>query len=125
MARVQPPETIPAKSGEGTMIPPLAYTISEACEIARAGKTAAYKAIGDGELRAVKRGRRTLILADDLRDWVNGLPAIEPGPKIEPEPAIVPAPKTEPAPAINSRTRHPASSIAPGPTASRANDGGA
>jgi excisionase family DNA binding protein len=54
----------------------LAHSISEACSIARAGRTSLYEAIRTGALRAVKRGRRTLILDDDLRRWVQSLPAV-------------------------------------------------
>ena len=59
---------------------PLAYSIAEACSVARAGRTALYEAIRSGALPAKKRGRRTLVLADDLRRYLESLPALKPKP---------------------------------------------
>jgi excisionase family DNA binding protein len=56
----------------------LAYSIAEACAVVGIRRTTLYKEIRSGGLRAVKIGERTVILADDLRRWLNGRPSIIP-----------------------------------------------
>jgi excisionase family DNA binding protein len=54
----------------------LAYTIAEACAVAGIRRTSLYRAIRSGKLRAIKCGGRTLVLPDDLRRWLEGLPPV-------------------------------------------------
>jgi excisionase family DNA binding protein len=53
---------------------PLAYSIPEAMKAASVGRSKLYDAIASGELRARKLGSKNLILHDDLRHWLEGLP---------------------------------------------------
>jgi len=57
---------------------PIILTINEACQASRTGRTALYAAIKSGHLPARKRGSRTMILANDLKQWVESFPKIEP-----------------------------------------------
>ena len=66
-----------------TSLEQLAHTIDEVCKIAKLGRSSVYEEIRSGRLIARKCGRRTIILATDLRAWLDQLPRIEPEP-IEP-----------------------------------------
>lgn len=73
--------TIPAGDEQNCKMPPnqiapMALKISEACAASRCGRTTIYEAIRRGELRALKRGKSTLILEVDLRRWLESLPQI-------------------------------------------------
>jgi hypothetical protein len=40
------------------------------------GRTSIIKAIREGQLLARKMGRRTIVVDDDLRKWLNSLPPL-------------------------------------------------
>ena len=52
----------------------LAYDIDEACEACGHGRTKLYEAIATGKLKARKIGARTIILSDELKDYLRNLP---------------------------------------------------
>jgi excisionase family DNA binding protein len=53
----------------------MAVSIAKALGLTGVGRSTLYKAIQRGELPIRKAGRRTLLLTDDLRRWVQQLPA--------------------------------------------------
>ena len=53
----------------------VSYTIKEVRKLVGISNTTLYRAIGNRELRAVKFGHKTLILAKDLHTWLEALPA--------------------------------------------------
>ena len=54
---------------------PLAYTVAEAVKAAAVSRTELYRAAGRGDITLRKRGKRSIILADELKRWLASLPA--------------------------------------------------
>ena len=55
----------------------LAYLVDEAVEASGQSRTSIYVAFKSGALIGRKRGARTVILASDLRAWLESLPRLE------------------------------------------------
>jgi hypothetical protein len=55
----------------------LAYSIPDAVAASGLGRTRLYSAIKTGDLRTRKFGRRTIILVDDLKSFLEALPTSE------------------------------------------------
>jgi excisionase family DNA binding protein len=53
---------------------PLAYTVSEAVKTTGLARTRLYELAGQGRITFRRAGRRTVILADDLRTLLASLP---------------------------------------------------
>jgi excisionase family DNA binding protein len=53
----------------------LAVSIAQAVRLTGIGRSSLYEAIKRGDLPIRKSGRRTLLLMEDLRQWLAGLPA--------------------------------------------------
>ena len=53
----------------------LCFSVKEACEVTGIGATKMYQALDSGQIKAVKWGKRTLILRADLESFLNNLDA--------------------------------------------------
>ena len=56
----------------------LAFLINEAVAAAACSRSELYEAMRRGDLAARKRGRRTVILRDDLAAYLRSLPVYQP-----------------------------------------------
>jgi len=56
-------------------IPKLAYTVDEVTAATGIGRSSIYEDLSAGLLKARKRGRTTIILAEDLAAWLAAMPA--------------------------------------------------
>jgi excisionase family DNA binding protein len=54
-----------------------AFSIPEVCAVAAIGRTKIYQAIADGSLKARKCGKRTIVLRNELRDFLTSLPGAD------------------------------------------------
>lgn len=56
--------------------PALAYSVPDTCRVAGIGRTKVYELVAAGQLRAVKIGAKTLILADSIQEYFQSLPTL-------------------------------------------------
>lgn len=68
--------TILADGGEAHM-DQLLYTIPQCCRMAAIGRTKFYELVASGEIPVRWIGKKTLVAASDLQDWVERLPALQ------------------------------------------------
>jgi hypothetical protein len=54
--------------------PPVVYSVAEFCERAHMSRASFYTVVNAGELKAVKRGSRTLVFAAELDRFLAALP---------------------------------------------------
>ncbi len=59
-------------------MPQIALTILDAVRLSGIGQSSLYESIAAGRLPARKLGRRTVIMTDDPRAWLDGLPPLKP-----------------------------------------------
>jgi len=55
----------------------LLLTVPQCCQMAAIGRTKFYELVASGEIPVRKIGKKTLVAASDLQDWVERLPALQ------------------------------------------------
>lgn len=61
-----------SKLKEPLPVEPLVYSVREACQVSRIGRTTLYKLMSEGKIEARKVGKRRLIVAASLRALFEG-----------------------------------------------------
>jgi hypothetical protein len=56
----------------------LAFRFAEFCQLAGMGKTTGYEEVAAGRLKVRKRGRSTIVLADEGQEYLQSLPRVDP-----------------------------------------------
>jgi hypothetical protein len=62
------------KSDHRNISPAVAFTVDEFCQRNDMSRTTFYALLKAGELKAKKRGSRTIVLASDELSWLSSLP---------------------------------------------------
>ena len=52
------------------------YTVAEAAQLMRVGRTRFYEILKSGRISAIKNGKTTLIRGDAIARWIDNLPEI-------------------------------------------------
>jgi excisionase family DNA binding protein len=60
----------------GVLAGNMAYPPNQAAAVSGRSRSRIFKAIRDGELTAVKDGRATLIMRDELQRWLGAMPTV-------------------------------------------------
>ena len=55
---------------------PEGLSVPDACRLSGLGRTKIYQAIAEGRLKARKYGKRTIILRNDLQEFLTALPVM-------------------------------------------------
>lgn len=61
---------------------PRAYSINQTLSIIGCGRTHLYQELNAGRLKARKLGSKTVILEQDLNDYLDGLPRFQTDPRL-------------------------------------------